>query len=481
MNLLATNQACQLGSLAAVEALKGSSCMVISDDMLIKTCKNMIETILLSLPHATKGTIYQIGPMPDLRAVRVTSGAREGNNGSITWGLPGVSDYNFPGKSWEQYRDSRCGLLEAMGWCVERQKSWTADNPQEDARSVRKQLLGAVEDRHHMEPVLVRKWDLYGETLKDQVYPVDWRGESIWQDTDYAVVAVIKIHFHPDTITRGDRSTKIIKKLSRSLGTELFSLHLRETLLKAREDLSTERMTSYNALVHELRNILIKLSFISSVINTEISYLREQWEHELIRANEGLEDKSALLSRLNILLERHLSEFDDFHELAVLGRALHQDQAKLAELALLPEKSEQWLNHKIKPKWARLLAETPRWSACESEVRALLERLPKVFRIGTEPAYIARVAHLPADIREQWSKLAYIDFGVDKVPLLDDIMALLERPEITMLHKRQSQKILSFLKALVEIIPEVESRTNRILSNFRDAEKNGKNHFLHEV
>ena len=40
--------------------------MVISDDMLIKTCKNMIETILLSLPHATKGTIYQIGPMPDL-------------------------------------------------------------------------------------------------------------------------------------------------------------------------------------------------------------------------------------------------------------------------------------------------------------------------------------------------------------------------------------------------------------------------------
>lgn len=454
--------------------------MVISDDMLIKTCKDMIETILFCLPHATKGTIYQIGPMPDLRAVRVTSGVREGDNGTIRWGLPQVSDYNFPGKSWEQYRDSPSGLLEAMGWCVERQKSWTADNPQEDARSVRKQLLGTAEDRHHMEPVLVRKWDLYGDTLKDQVYPVDWRGESIWQNTDYAVVAVIKIHFHPDTITCGDRSTKIIKKLSRSLGTELFSLHLRETLLKAREDLSAERMASYNALVHELRNILIKLSFISTVINTEIGYLRQRWELELAQANEGLEDKTAILTRLNVLLDAHLRELDDLPELAELARPLHQDQETLGELALLPEKSEQWLNHKIKPKWARLLAETTFWSDCEGEIRSLIDRLPKVFSIGTEPAYIERLTRLPADIREQWPKLTYVDFGVDKVPLLDDILALLERPEITMPHKRQSQKILSFLKALVEIIPEVERRTNQILFNFRDAEKNGKNHFLHE-
>ena len=32
-----------------------------------------------------------------------------------------------------------------MGWCVEKQQSWTADNPAEDVRSVRKQLR-AIQD-----------------------------------------------------------------------------------------------------------------------------------------------------------------------------------------------------------------------------------------------------------------------------------------------------------------------------------------------
>ena len=89
--------------------------------------------------------------MPRLQAERITSGVRE--DGQIKWGLPQDSDYNPPGKEWEQYRDHPGHLLEAMGWCVEQQKSWTADNPQEDIRSVRKQLRGEVEDCHHMEPV----------------------------------------------------------------------------------------------------------------------------------------------------------------------------------------------------------------------------------------------------------------------------------------------------------------------------------------
>lgn len=451
--------------------------MVISHEMLEKTCKNMIETILFCLPHAIKGTIYRVGPMPDLRVMRVTSGIRDGDNGTVHWGLPQVSDYNYPGKSWDQYRDSPYGLLEAMGWCVESQKSWTADNPQEDARSVRKQLLGSVEDHHHMEPVLVRKWDLYGEVAKDLTYPVDWHGKNIWQDSDYVVVAVIKIHFLPDTITCGDRSTKIIKKLSRSLGTELFSLHLRETLLQVREDLSVERMESYNALVHELRNILIKLSFIFPAINTEIGYLRERWEQELAKAVDGLEDKPFILGRLNELLLSGLSGLDDDHELAKLGRKLKLEQEELAELPLHPDKSVQWLDHKIRAKWERLLSETGDWDDRESEIRTLLERLEKIFWIGTDLEMVERVTHLPADIREQWSRLAYVDFTVDKLPVLHDILMLLERPEITIPHKRQSQKILSFLQALVEVIPEVENRTNRVLSNFRDGEKNGTSLF----
>jgi hypothetical protein len=116
--------------------------MQINRDVLEETCKNMIEAILFCLEWATKGTVYTIGPMPGLQTVRITSGIRD--DGQIKWGLPQDSDYNSPGKEWEQYRDTPGHLLEAMGWCVEQQKSWTADNPQEDIRSIRKQsfLIG---------------------------------------------------------------------------------------------------------------------------------------------------------------------------------------------------------------------------------------------------------------------------------------------------------------------------------------------------
>ena len=50
--------------------------MIISNDVLERTCKGMIENILFCLSDATKGTIYRVGPMPKLQAIRVTSGIR---------------------------------------------------------------------------------------------------------------------------------------------------------------------------------------------------------------------------------------------------------------------------------------------------------------------------------------------------------------------------------------------------------------------
>ena len=47
-----------------------------SDELLIASCRTVIKTILLCLDNATKATIYKIGLMPELTAVRVLSGAR---------------------------------------------------------------------------------------------------------------------------------------------------------------------------------------------------------------------------------------------------------------------------------------------------------------------------------------------------------------------------------------------------------------------
>ncbi len=442
--------------------------MIIDNDILERTCKDMIETILFCLNDATKGTIYRIGPMPRLQAVRVTSGIRVEGSDELQWGLPEVSDYNFPGKSWEHYRDRPGHVKEAMAWCVERGKSWTADDPYHDHRSVRKQLSDEVEDSHHMEPVLVKKPYLYGDQLQGLEYPLDYKGEPIWKDCEYVVVAVIKIHFKANRITRGDRSTKIIKKLSQTLGTELLSLHVRETLSEAQKELARQRLQSCNVLAHELRNTLIKLGFIFSAINAEISYLREQWEAELERAYPTLESKKSILARLNEMVRSGLPFINGCTRTARTGNALLVEQEELAGLSLMPQTSEKWLENKIRPKWMKLFTESDAWEENRGEVQSLLERLQKAIWLGMDSELALKLTNLPDDLKVVWPRLAYVDFSADKLPILDEILKFLEHPALNIPHKQQTRKILTSLRALAEMIPEVEERANRIILSLRN-------------
>ncbi len=447
-----------------------SRSMALSHGLLEKICKNVIESILLCLDNATKGTIYRIGAMPELKAVRIASGVRADENGGIDWGLPEVSDYNYPGKTWEQYRDRPGHALEAMGWCVERQKSWTADNPYEDIRSIRKQLLGEIEDFHHMEPVLVRKSDFYSESAEGLEYPQDWQHKPIWQNTEYVVVAVVKIHFRPYTIKRGDHSTKIIKKLARSLGTELLSVNIREHLLVAQKELARQRLDACDAMAHELRNTLIKLSFIFRAINAEISFLREQWERQLLQAIPALDHKDAILTRLSQLIHTSLSRLNGRDDLVLLGRRLADDQEEFGSLSPLPGVGEVWLRNKIWPKWKRLLEESNVWETDRKEIEDLLTRLEKAIWVGADESLVDKVRHIPEELKRKWFRLAYTDFSADKLSMLDEILQLLEHPELAIPHKQQSRKVLVSLKALVEIMPEVEERANRIMASLKNGE-----------
>jgi hypothetical protein len=442
--------------------------VIIGNDLLEKTCKHMIENILFCLSDANKGTIYRVGQMPKLQAVRITSGARSLGSEQIQWGLPETSDYNFPGKTWEHYRDRPGHLREAMGWCVERQKSWTADNPYEDVRSVRKQLSGEVEDSHHMEPVLVRKADLYWDQVGLPEYPLDHEGKPIWKDSEYVVVAVIKIHFRLGTIKRGDRSTKIIKKLSQTLGTELLSLHIRETLSEAQEALTRQRLQSCNVLAHEMRNTLVKLGFIFSAINAEIGFLREQWEVQLEKAFPDMVSKKAILARLSHLIQLRLPQLNGVEKAGELAKELLSEQQQLARMPLLPHVGEKWVNNRIRPKWCWLLSEAGVWDEEEAEIRHLLDRLQKIIWVGMDKDLALKVDHLPPDLRTVWPKLAYVDFKADKMKVLEEIMYFLDHPALDIPHQQQTKKILTSLKALVEMIPELEERANRIIYSLKN-------------
>lgn len=443
--------------------------MSVIDDVLERTCKNMIKTILLCLDNATKGTIYRIGRLPTLQAIRVTSGIRVEGTDEITWGLPSVSDYNFPGKSWEQYKDRPDRVLEAMGWCVEKQKSWTADNPYEDVRSVGKQLRGEIEDYYHMEPVLAKKSELYGGGLNALEYPLDWRGNPIWEDTDYVVVAVVKIHFLPNTIKRDDRSTKIIRELSRSLGTELLSLYLRENLSRAQKEFARQRLHSCEILAHELRNTLIRFAFIFSAINAQISVIREEWEKLLKEAFPNLEWKTSVLTRLNDLVRKHMPALNGgAPDLSVLAGDLLAEQEELSAMSLLPYHGEQWINNKVIPKWSRLLRESCVFEAERDEIHSLLERLKKSLLLGMDTQLLVRLVDLPEELREKWARLSYVYFTADKIPVLGEIIDLLEDPALPIPHKKQIAKALKSLRVLVEAVPEIEERANRIILSLRD-------------
>jgi hypothetical protein len=448
----------------------GGETMQINREVLERTCKNTIEAILCCLECATKGTIYQIGPMPRLQAERVTSGIR--NNGHIEWGLPEDSDYNPPGKEWENYRDTPGHLLEAMGWCVEQQKSWTADNPQEDIRSIRKQLKGEVEDLHHMEPVLVRKTDLYGGDLYDLEYPMDHTGKNLWQETEYIVVAVIKIHFLPSSVQRGDRSTRVINKLSTTLGTELLSLHLRETCLITREKMARERLQVSNAVAHELRNTLAKLGFVFSTINTMMSFLRDQWELEFQKAYPCLQNKSTILERLSELLTMGRLRLNGQKELVRLSDELLTEQEELKAMFLLPQQEEMWLQKKIRPKWDILLSESGVWNGSGEEVLQLIERLEKAIWIVLDKELAANIEHLPEELKTSWPEIAYTQLSANNRGSLDGALNLLDHPELKIQHKPQLRKALSSLKVVAETIATVEDQTNRVLMSLKNGDSN---------
>lgn len=444
--------------------------MNVVDELLVTTCKNMIKTILSCLDNATKGTIYRIGPMPRLQAIRVTSGVRVESSDEIRWGLPAESDYNFPGKSWEQYMDQPDRVLEAMGWCVEKQKSWTAESPFDDVRSVRKQLRGELEDYYHMEPVLVRKADLYGSCTQVLEYPRDWRGNPIWQDTEYVVAAVLKIHFLPNTLHRDDRSTRIIRELARSLGTELLSLQLRENLHASQKEFARRRIESCMTLAHELRNTLIKFGFVFSAINAQIAVLREEWEALLRRWYPEMEWKEIILEKLNEIIRSRMPQMCDGEDAAAICTSLLQEQEEMKRLPLLPEQGVQWLKNKIETKWEVIL-QSPMVRIEEKEqVRGLLTRLEKSLWLGRDCGLAGGLNHLPVDLCRSWVALAYIDFTPERISFLDEIIELLESPELPVRHRERMAKMLKSLKVLVEVIPEVSEKANKIIASLRYGE-----------
>ena len=421
-------------------------------------CKEIIESILICLPNAFKGTVYRIGILPEMVTTRITSGIIDENRQKISWDLPGISDYNPPGKSWIAYRDEPNRPLEAMAWCVERQSSWTSEDPRNDSRSVRLQVEGVWTDFHHMEPVLIRKKDLYLGEMQPMVYPRNYAGETIWENSDYVVAAVIKIHFQPYSIKIGGTETKVIKRLSRALGTELLSYQLKEQSLEATRSLAEDRLHSCNILADSLRNVITKSGLIFSLIKLELGFLRDQWEKTLLEGTEEAYLRRGAIQNLNKLL-LNIEKVSDND----LTTDLMQMQNRFLELHPSPEQGRSWLKMKIENKWHALIHKEMIDEKQAKMVCNEIENLNKSLYLGENPDLLAGYDQLPESIKTEWVDLLYKDNDVLRLHRLNRLVELLNEHRFNLPHKEKSRESLIRLSAMAEIFGQLEEKTNVVL------------------
>lgn len=426
----------------------------------------MIETMLFCLPNAYKGTIYRIGKHPNLIAKRITSGVIDRERHTISWGLPEKSGYNPPGRPWSDYRDEPNRPLEAMAWCVEKQKSWTAEDPTTDVRSVRMQVEGVHEDCHHMEPVLVHKSDLHFDLNPPADLARDSNGNIIWKSYDYVVVAVIKIHFHPQTISIGSPETKVIKRLSRSLGTELLSYQLRRDSLAAMQQVAKDRLNACNILADSLRNAITKSGLIFSLIKMEIGNLRDQWEDEVLQDRLQKNAKKRAIEDLNEVL----MTLDE--GCAHLSKDLINVQNRFLELALPPDRGKQWIIMQIEERWKALLNMYPMDEKKIKGIWGTLDRLKDSLTFGQDPDIIARYDKIPEEEKKAWVDIIYENYDRYNSATLERLIELLSSPNLKISSRERSRKILIQLRALADTMSQLERNTNFLLRQVLNGSSN---------
>ncbi len=429
----------------------------IDRETLEQVCKEIIEAILRCLPNAYRGTVYRIGGPPEMIAMRVTSGTIDDEKKAITWGFPARSDYTPPGKPWSEYRDEPGHPLEAMAWCVERQQSWTAEDPINDKRSVRLQVAGVGDDCHHMEPVVVSKKALYFNNNVTSEYPENFEGKVLWQDSDYVVVAVIKIHFRPKTIKIDGPETKVINGLSRALGTELLSYQLRQQSVEAMHRLAEDRLRSCNIIADSLRNAITKSGFIFSLIKQELGFLRVQWEEALLERSEKKEMKRDAIRALNraVMAAAGIAEKEK--------RVLVDIQNKVLSLTLPPERGENWIRMQIEERWETLIHKAPFGDEAAGEIYQNLGKLKKSLYLGRDPELLASYNSIPEGLKREWVDLIYTNMDRIDFQLLDRLIQILQETSLGLPYQEKSRKSLIGLKGLAENIGQLEEKTNTVL------------------
>jgi len=318
-------------------------------------------------------------------------------------------------------------------------------------------MEGVTEDYHHMDPVLLPKHDMYLGNGPTPEYPMNYEGKTLWEDTDYEVVAVIKIHFLPDTIKVGSPEAKFIKRLSHSLGTELLSYQLRQQSVEVMHQLAQDKLNSCNILADSLRNAITKSGLVFSLIKLELGSLREQWESVLLKNSHKKGMKREAVQTLNRAIE------DMGEGTPQLGKDLLEVQNRFLELFLTPEHGENWVRMQIEERWDKLFSERSVDKEQQNTVRSAIDQMKRSLYLGKDPEILTAYKEVPEELKMEWVDLIYMDTDRIAEDFLDRVISILENPSLNLPYQEKCRKTLIHLKTLTYVMAQLEDNINVVL------------------
>ena len=250
--------------------------------------------------------------------------------------------------------------------------------------------------------------------------------------------------------------------MSRSLGTEMLSLHAKEISLEKEKSLMQERQETCNTFAHEFRNLLARLGAAYRIANNEVAYLRQLWEDFVHKRLPDLPSKKDILQKLNNILEDVAKECAIAFNSGYISR-LTQHQEQLAKRCLLPHQNEMWLKQRIEPLWVLVMSEVDLDPLVRKEVESLLARLKKSFSLVTDRQIIDKIDTVDDEIKRKWVELAYREINGKGNGDIQPYIKFLDKFPLEIPHKKQSMSNFIYLKGLLEMIPEIERTLNHRL------------------
>ena len=248
----------------------------------------------------------------------------------------------------------------------------------------------------------------------------------------------------------------------------MLSLHAREVALEKEKKLAEQRQDTCNILAHEFRNLVPRIGFAYRAINNEISYLRESWENLIHQHLPEQPNKPAILQQLDEILktvEAKHRRSDLFHDISRLSRY----QKQLMDSCLLPHQNEMWFRQEIRPLWLSILSRIELTSSQKSQIEGLLTELRESFHVGLERRLRDKVEDVPEEIKKRWVNLAYRELDRKTYGMIEQYIELLENIDLDLPRKRNSLKNFIYLKALVELVPEIEEKLNHRLELLKNS------------